>query len=76
MYPNLKLQLYRLNIRQNRLARIVGVHETLLSKMINGFRTPTRELRLSIARALHSDPDWLFEPCDPAGFAGREPERR
>jgi len=61
MYPNLKLQLWRSGIRQNRLAKILAVDETVLSKVVNGFREPSADLRLRIATALESDVEWLFE---------------
>ena len=61
MYPNLKLQLWRKGIRQNRLAQTLGMDETLLSKMINGFREPSPELRSRIAATLGTDEEWLFE---------------
>jgi transcriptional regulator with XRE-family HTH domain len=60
MYPNLKLQIWRLGFRQNRLAQMIGIHETLLSKIINGFREPDAETRVRIATALQSDEGWLF----------------
>src|SRR5271154_4061638 len=62
MYPNLKLQLWRSGIRQNRLAKTLDIDETVLSKVVNGFREPSVELRLRIAAVLESDADWLFEP--------------
>src|SRR5271168_4461415 len=61
MYPNLKLQLWRSGIRQNRLAKILEIDETVLSKVMNGFRDPSPDLRLRIAQALQSDVEWLFE---------------
>lgn len=61
MYPNLKLQLWRSGIRQNRLARMLGMDETMLSKIINGFREPNAEVRSRIALVLHSEESWLFE---------------
>jgi len=61
MYPNLKLQLWRTGMRQNRLARVLGIDEALLSKIVNGFRNPTAEVRGKIAAALKSDERWLFE---------------
>jgi transcriptional regulator with XRE-family HTH domain len=66
VYPNLKLQLWRTGIRQNRLALLLGVDETMLSKIINGYRTASPDLRQRIAEALKTDPDWLFEPAAPA----------
>jgi len=62
MYPNLKLQLWRCGIRQNRLAQLLGIHETLLSKIVNGFRDPDPRVRSRIAEILHSDETWLFSP--------------
>ena len=60
MYPNLKLQLWRSGIRQNRLAQLVGIHETMLSKIVNGFREPKASIRSRIAALLQSDEEWLF----------------
>lgn len=61
MYPNLKLQMWRSGIRQNRLAKMLGVHESVLSKIVNGFRKPSPEMRTQIAAALRQDEAWLFE---------------
>jgi transcriptional regulator with XRE-family HTH domain len=63
VYPNLKLQLWRSGIRQNRLAQMLGVDETMLSKIINGYRTVSPELRGRIAGILQTDEGWLFEPA-------------
>jgi transcriptional regulator with XRE-family HTH domain len=60
VYPNLKLQLWKSGIRQNRLARVLGVDETVLSRIVNGFREPNPALRQSIAAALKCEADWLF----------------
>jgi transcriptional regulator with XRE-family HTH domain len=60
MYPNLKLQLWKTGIRQNRLAQMLGLDETALSKIINGYREPGAALRRSIAEILESDEAWLF----------------
>jgi transcriptional regulator with XRE-family HTH domain len=64
MYPNLKWQLWLSGIRQNRLAKILGVDETILSKIVNGSRAPNAQMRERIASFLQSDPDWLFQPAD------------
>jgi transcriptional regulator with XRE-family HTH domain len=61
MYPNLKLQLWMSGIRQNRLAKMLDMDETTLSKIVNGFRQPTPEIRGRIAAALKSDENWLFQ---------------
>ena len=77
MYPNLKLQIWKSGIHQNRLARALGIDETLLSRIINGFREPSQTLRAQIAAILRSDETWLFEAAEinhgPAGAAERNP---
>ena len=65
MYPNLKLQLFRMGIRQNRLAQLLGMDATVLSKIINGFREPTQSVRENIAYLLRTDVGWLFERTEP-----------
>jgi transcriptional regulator with XRE-family HTH domain len=62
MYPNLKMRLWTVGIRQNRLAQMLEVDETVVSKVINGFREPNQELRQRIAQVLEADERWLFEP--------------
>ena len=71
MYPNLKLQLWKAGIRQNRLAYMLGLDESMLSKIVNGFREPTPTLRAKIAGLLHSDEQWLFERSE----APTQPEK-
>ena len=70
MYRNLKLQLWQSGIRQNRLAKMLQVDETLLSRIINGFREPDKQLRARIAAALGTEEGWLFQceenPAPPA----------
>lgn len=60
MYPNLKLQIWRCGLRQNRLAQQLGIHETVLSRILNGYREPESHLRQRIAAILKSDEEWLF----------------
>ncbi len=72
MYPNLKWQLWRTGIRQNRLAQMIGIDETVLSRIINGFREPSPELRHNIAAVLDSDEAWLFEPESSATIPSRK----
>ena len=64
MYPNLKLQLWRTGIRQNSLAKVLGVDEATVSRIINGFREPNPHTRAKIAALLDSDEKWLFEPAE------------
>jgi transcriptional regulator with XRE-family HTH domain len=71
MYPNLKLQLWRSGIRQNRLAQMLGMDETMVSKIVNGFREPNQQVRERIAVLLECDANWLFERVD--GHPEHEP---
>lgn len=61
MYPNLKLQLWRAGVRQNQLAQMLGIDESVLSRIVNGFRQPNRETRARIAELLGSEEEWLFQ---------------
>jgi transcriptional regulator with XRE-family HTH domain len=61
MYPNLKLKLWSTGMRQNRLAQMLGIDETMLSKVINGFREATPDVRQKIANLLQADESWLFQ---------------
>ena len=60
MYPNLKIQMWRVGIRQNRLAQMLSLDEPSLSRVVNGFRKPTEEMREKIAALLQCDQEWLF----------------
>jgi transcriptional regulator with XRE-family HTH domain len=64
MYPNLKIQMWKCGMRQNRLAKMLGIHETALSKIVNGFRKPDQGTRQRIAVILESDVAWLFKSTD------------
>ena len=73
MYPNLKLQLFRSSVRQNFLARQVGIDESILSKIIHGYREPSKEQRQVLANYLGVEESWLFEKFEiasPARLAG------
>ena len=61
LYPNLKLTMYRTGVRQNLLAKTIGIHEAHLSRIINGTRRPGPEVREQIATALRENVEWLFE---------------
>jgi transcriptional regulator with XRE-family HTH domain len=61
MYPNLKLQIFKRGLHQNHLARNLGIDETLLSKIIHGYREPTPVQRRSLAGFLAVEEEWLFE---------------
>jgi transcriptional regulator with XRE-family HTH domain len=54
-------------LRQNLLAKKLGIDETILSKIINGFREPSPKMRAQIAALLNSDEQWLFEPLENNG---------
>lgn len=61
IYPNLKLRVYTTGMRQNRLARLVGIDEAYLSRIINGVRAPGKQMQEQIAQVLGCDADWLFQ---------------
>jgi transcriptional regulator with XRE-family HTH domain len=71
MYPNLKLQLWKSGMRQNQLARLLGMDETVLSKIVNGFRHPSLQVRRRIADLLEIDEQWLFEAAEQPGPKAR-----
>lgn len=66
MFPNLKLQIFRRGSHQNKLAKAVGIDETVLSKIIHGYRTPTASQRIVLANYLEADEEWLFERYEAA----------
>jgi transcriptional regulator with XRE-family HTH domain len=78
MYPNLKLQIFRSSVRQNFLARELGIDESILSKIIHGYREPSKRQRESLAQYLGVEEAWLFEkyevssPARPAGNNGSQ----
>jgi transcriptional regulator with XRE-family HTH domain len=64
MYPNLKLQIFRLGTHQNYIARALGMDESVLSKIIHGYRKPSQEQRKQLADFLKVEENWLFEKYD------------
>ncbi len=77
MYPNLKLQIFKIGIHQNQLAKKVGIADTVLSKIIHGYREPTLVQKSLLAQFLNVDEAWLFEKYElvetakgPAGGPG------
>ena len=61
LYPNLKLTMYRSGIRQNTLAKSIGLNEASLSRIMNGTRQPAPEVREQIASILKENAEWLFQ---------------
>jgi transcriptional regulator with XRE-family HTH domain len=61
MFPNLKLQIFRRGRHQNQLAKAIGIDETVLSKIIRGYRAPTASQRKLLSTYLEADEAWLFE---------------
>jgi len=61
MYPNLKLQIFKLGIRQNQMAKELKLCESQLSKIIHGYRKPSADERKLLAVYLNVDESWLFE---------------
>ena len=74
MYPNLRIQLWKAGIRQNRLAKMLEMDETLLSRIVNGYREPNAEFRKKISAILESDEEWLFQPVESTPYL--EPDRQ
>ena len=73
IYPNLKLRVYTTGMRQNRLAKLVGIDEAYLSRIINGVRVPGKQMQEQIAQVLGCDAEWLFQQTTvqmPAEFNG------
>jgi transcriptional regulator with XRE-family HTH domain len=64
MFPNLKLKIFLRGSHQNRLAKSVGIDETVLSKIIHGYRQPTAAQKKLLADFLEADEAWLFEQFD------------
>jgi transcriptional regulator with XRE-family HTH domain len=61
MYPNLKLEIFRQGLHQNRLAKELGIQEAILSKIIRGNREPSESQKTLLANYLRTDVDWLFQ---------------
>jgi transcriptional regulator with XRE-family HTH domain len=53
--------MYTTGMRQNSLAKLVGIDEANLSRIINGVRVPRQKMRQAIATVLGCDAEWLFE---------------
>lgn len=68
MYPNLKMEIWLSGVRQNRLARELSLDETVLSKVINGYRQPSPRLRALLAQYFNKTENWLFQ-TEPASAA-------
>ena len=68
IYPNLKLRVYTTGMRQNRLARLVGIDEAYLSRIINGVRVPGKQMQEQIAQVLGCDAEWLFQQATRVPF--------
>ncbi len=61
MYPNLKLRIFTLGIRQNQMARELKICESQLSKIINGYREPSQAEKAVLSQYLAVEETWLFE---------------
>jgi transcriptional regulator with XRE-family HTH domain len=53
--------MYRAGVRQNKLAKSLGLNEAYLSRILNGTRQPGPEIQEQIASALQQDAEWLFQ---------------
>jgi DNA-binding XRE family transcriptional regulator len=63
----LKIKILESGISQFQLARTVGISDTHLSKIVNGWITPPGDLKSSIAKAIGCNPSDIF-PDEAAGF--------
>jgi transcriptional regulator with XRE-family HTH domain len=61
MYPNLKLQIFKQGVHQNHIARALRIDESVLSKIIHGYREPSEGQRKQLADFLRVEETWLFE---------------
>lgn len=66
MYLNIKLQIFRLGIHQIDIAKALGIDESVLSKIIHGYREPSKMQREQLAGFLKAEETWLFENYDRA----------
>jgi transcriptional regulator with XRE-family HTH domain len=64
MYLNIKLQVFRLGFHQIDIAKALGIDESVLSKIIHGYREPSKTQREQLARYLNAEESWLFEKYD------------
>jgi transcriptional regulator with XRE-family HTH domain len=64
MYLNIKLQVFRLGFHQIDVAKATGIDESVLSKIIHGYREPSKMQRSQLARYLNAEESWLFEKYD------------
>ena len=64
MYLNIKLQVFRLGFHQIDIAKALGIDESVLSKIIHGYREPSKTQRMQLARYLNAEESWLFEKYD------------
>lgn len=64
MYLNIKLQVFRLGFHQIDIAKALGMNESVLSKIIHGYREPSKTQRAQLARYLNAEENWLFEKYD------------
>jgi transcriptional regulator with XRE-family HTH domain len=53
---------------------MVNLDETILSRIVNGFRKPAPEVKAKIAAALNSNQDWLFEEVEAERLTPRSTE--
>ena len=60
MYPNVKLEIFKRGIRQKQLAKALGMRESSLSKIINGYREPSDLERHILSAYFSVDEEWLF----------------
>jgi len=67
----LKIKILESGISQFQLARTVGISDTHLSKIVNGWIIPPGDLKSSIAQAIGCNPSDIF-PDEVAEFHGKD----
>ena len=58
------MRIFRTGNHQNQLAKVLGIDQTVLSKIIHGYRNPTIAQRKLLAGYLQADEAWLFESAE------------
>jgi transcriptional regulator with XRE-family HTH domain len=56
----LKIAILHSGLSQIEVATLIGVDEAIISKFVNGHRTPTEEQLKALARVLKRKPEQLF----------------
>ena len=61
---NIRQQRYAMNLSQEGLAQLAGVHRTFVSQIERGLRNVSLDVLLKLANTLQVDPVELLRPSD------------